>query len=390
MTKLNDARAASRTLPEFPWDRLAPYKERAAAHGLIDLSIGTPVDDTPEVVQEALCAAANAPGYPTVWGTPALRAAAAGWMRRRLGVEVPADAILPTLGSKELVAMLPFQLGLSARDVVAIPALAYPTYDVGARIAGAAVVLADGIDELENQRRRVEATGRDLAMVWLNSPANPNGAVHSATSLAEIVAWGRQHGILIVNDECYIELGWDAAPVSILHPSVCGEGPEAHRGVLAVHSLSKRSNLAGYRAGFVAGDAAVVARLLEIRKHSGFMVPGPVQAAMIAAYNDDAHVEVQRAVYAARRSALRPALEAAGFHIDQSQAGLYLWATCGLDAWETVGWLADLGILAAPGAFYGTAGNQHVRIALTGSDSDIATAVGRLSQRSVPGDLTRE
>jgi len=379
VTNAGDARAASRSLPEFPWDRLAPYKERAAAHGMIDLSIGTPVDDTPQIVQDALRAAANAPGYPTVWGTPELRAAAAGWMRRRLGVEISPEAVLPTIGSKELVAMLPFQLGLGARDVVAIPAIAYPTYDVGARLAGASVVLADGLDELEEQRRRVEATGRQLAMVWLNSPANPTGVVHPADALAEIVAWGRDHGILIVNDECYIELGWDASPVSILHPSICGTGSDAHRGLLAVHSLSKRSNLAGYRAGFVAGDPAVVRQLLEIRKHSGFMVPMPVQAAMVAAYNDDAHVETQRAVYAARRTSLRTALEAVGFRIDQSQAGLYLWATRDEDSWATVGWLADRGILAAPGAFYGNAGARHVRLALTGSDSDIAAAVERLA-----------
>lgn len=379
MTNSHDARAAHRALPEFPWDRLLPFKERALTHGLIDLSIGTPVDSTPQVVQDALRAAADAPGYPTVWGTPALRQAAAGWLRRRLGVEVNPDAVLPTIGSKELVAMLPFQLGLSARDVIAIPAVAYPTYDVGARLAGASVVLADGVDELEAQRSRVEAMGRRLAMVWLNSPANPSGAVQSSSALAAIVAWAREHDLLIVNDECYIELGWDLTPVSILHPSVCGDGPSAHAGLLAVHSLSKRSNLAGYRGGFVTGDPVVVKQLLEIRKHSGFMVPMPVQAAMVAAYNDDAHVEAQRAVYGARRTALRAALESAGFRVDASHAGLYLWVTRGEDSWTTLGWLADRGILAAPGAFYGAAGQEHVRIALTGTDVDIAEAVRRLS-----------
>jgi succinyldiaminopimelate transaminase len=301
-------------------------------------------------------------------------------MSRRLGVEVEPDAVLPTIGSKELVAMLPFQLGLSARDVIAIPTVAYPTYDVGARLAGASVVLADGVDELEVQRARVEATGHNLAMVWLNSPANPSGAVHSADTLAAICAWGREHGTLIVNDECYIELGWDAMPVSILHASVCGTGPDAHHGLLAVHSLSKRSNLAGYRAGFITGDPALVRQLLEIRKHSGFMVPMPMQAAMVAAYGDDAHVEAQRVVYAARRTVLRSALEAAGFRIDHSRAGLYLWGTRGEDSWATLGWLADRGLLAAPGAFYGTAGEQHVRIALTACDADIEEAARRLSR----------
>jgi succinyldiaminopimelate transaminase len=372
------ARAAQRALPEFPWDQLLSYKERAATHGLIDLSIGTPVDSTPQVIQDALRNGADAPGYPTVWGTTALRMAAANWMQRCLGVSISPDAILPTIGSKELVAMLPFQLGLSARDVVAIPSVAYPTYDVGARLAGASVVLADGLEQLEAQRQRVEATGRELAMVWLNSPANPSGEVLSAATLAEIVAWGRKHMVLIVNDECYIELGWDAETISILHPSVCGEGVDAHHGVLAVHSLSKRSNLAGYRAGFVAGDPGVIQQLLEIRKHSGSMVPLPVQAAMVAAYDDDAHVMVQRAVYAARRTSLRAALESAGFRIDGSYAGLYLWATRGEDCWQTLDWLADRGILAAPGAFYGPSAHKHVRMALTGSDADLAAAVARL------------
>ncbi len=372
------ARAAQRALPEFPWDQLLPYKNRAASHGLIDLSIGTPVDSTPQVIQEALRNAADAPGYPTVWGTAELRAAAANWMQRRLGVEISPDAVLPTIGSKELVAMLPFQLGLSSRDVVAIPAVAYPTYDVGARLAGAAVVLGDGQEQLEVQRQRVEATGRQLAMVWLNSPANPSGEVLTARALAEIVAWGREHSILIVNDECYIELGWDVEPVSVLHPAVCGVGADAHHGVLAVHSLSKRSNLAGYRAGFIAGDPGVIQQVLEIRKHAGSMVPMPVQAAMIAAYNDDNHVVVQRGVYAARRALLRSALEHAGFRIDGSQAGLYLWATRAEECWATLDWLAERGILAAPGAFYGPSAHQHVRLALTGSDADIARAVTRL------------
>lgn len=369
-----------RSLPEFPWDRLLPFKERASAVGLIDLSIGTPVDDTPEVIQEALRRAANSPGYPTVWGTTALRESAAGWLRRRLGVTVAPDAILPTLGSKELVAMLPFQLGLSARDVIAIPAIAYPTYDIGARLVGASVATADGVDELDGLRARVEASGRHLGLVWLNSPSNPTGAVLGRDELRRIVTWSRQHGVLVVDDECYIELGWEAEPLSLLHPDVCGTGPDAHRGLLAVHSLSKRSNLAGYRGAFITGDRERIAALLELRKHSGFMVPMPVQAAMTAAYADDAHVQEQRERYRARREILRAALESAGFTIDASQAGLYLWATLGEDCWTTLGRLADLGILAAPGAFYGATGQQHVRIALTGSDQAVAMAAQRLAQ----------
>ena len=378
------SRAEQRSLPEFPWDRLLPFKERAAAHGLIDLSIGTPVDPTPAVVKEALRAAADSPGYPTVWGTPALRSAVAGWLQRRLGVSVADADILPTIGSKELVAMLPFQLALGARDFIAIPTIAYPTYDLGARLVGASVAVADGVQELEAVRERAEADGRQLSLVWLNSPSNPTGAVLGTEELRAIVAWSRQHQVLLVNDECYIELGWDTEPRSILHPDVCGTGADAHRGLLAVHSLSKRSNLAGYRGAFITGDGAVIRQLLEVRKHSGFMVPMPVQAAMMAAYADDAHVLAQRERYARRRALLRPALESAGYRVDLSHAGLYLWTTRGEDCWRTIGRLADLGILAAPGAFYGPAGAQHVRIALTGSDADMAVAATRLGQSHIP------
>ena len=346
---------------------------------MIDLSIGTPVDPTPQVVQDALRAAADAPGYPTVWGTPALRDAAAGWLQRRLGVEAVADHILPTIGSKELVANLPFQLGMGARDVIAIPSVAYPTYDIGARLAGSTVVLADTVDELEDARVRAEAGGRHLRMVWLNSPSNPTGAVTGAQELAAIVAWARAHAILVVADECYIELAWEAEPVSILHPSVCGTGVDAHDGILAVHSLSKRSNLAGYRGAFITGDGGLIKRLLELRKHSGFMVPMPIQRALVAAFDDDTHADDQHARYAARRTVLRAALEAAGYRVEHSQAGLYLWTTRDEDCWTTLGRMADLGILCAPGEFYGRAGQQHVRIALTGSDADIAEAARRLT-----------
>ena len=364
-----------RSLPDFPWDSLALYKKRASALGLIDLSIGTPVDPVPQLIRDTLAAAADSHGYPATYGTVELRAAIAGWLKRALAVEADPDAILPTIGSKELVAHLPFQLGLGAQDVVAIPAIAYPTYDVGAKLAGAHVVTADGVEQLEAARVGSEAASRSVKLVWLNSPSNPTGAVLGVDALREIVAWAREHRILVVNDECYIELGWDVRPVSILHPDVVGG---THDGVLAVHSLSKRSNLAGYRGAFITGDRARVLELLEIRKHSGLISPGPVQAAMIAAYNDDAHVAEQKARYGARRERLRSALIEAGFTISGSAAGLYLWATRGEDCWDTVGWLADRGILVAPGAFYGAAAAQHVRVALTGTDSNITDAVERL------------
>ena len=192
--------------------------------------------------------------------------------------------------------------------------------------------------------------------------------------LRKVVAWARERGTIVVNDECYLPLGWEAAPVSVL--SVC-DGTYA--GVLAVHSLSKRSNLAGYRAGFVSGDPALVAELLAVRKHAGMMLPAPVQAAMVAALGDESHVDGQRSRYRARRALLRPALEKAGFTIEHSEAGLYLWATRDEDCWSTVDWFAGLGIVVAPGTFYGPAGARHVRIALTATDERVESAARRLA-----------
>ncbi|GAA5077233.1 succinyldiaminopimelate transaminase [Thermocatellispora tengchongensis] len=355
-------------LPDFPWDRLAPYKERAQAHpdGIADLSVGTPVDPVPEVVRRALAAAADSPGYPMTYGTAELRRAAAGWLRRRHGVVVEPKAVLPTIGSKELVAWLPTLLGVRPGQRVIFPELAYPTYDVGARLAGAEPFATDGLLALGPE---------PVPLVWVNSPSNPTGRVLPAEHLRKVVSWARERGAVVASDECYIELGWEERPVSILHPDVCGG---SHEGLLAVHSLSKRSNLAGYRAAFVAGDPELIMRLLEVRKHAGMMVPAPVQAAMTAALDDDAHAEEQRERYAARRALLRPALEKAGWRVEHSTAGLYLWATNGAGCWEQVRELAEKGILVAPGDFYGTAGERHVRIAVTASDERISAAVGRL------------
>jgi len=364
MTRLADR------LPDFPWDLLAPYKAIAAAHpdGIVDLSVGTPVDPVPAVVQDALASAADSPGYPLTAGTAALREAASGWAARTLRASVDPEAILPTVGSKELVALLPTLLGLGAGDTVVIPELAYPTYDVGARVAGCEVVVSDSTHALGPQR---------VSLVWVNSPSNPTGRVLPVEHLAKVVAWARERDAVVVSDECYFELAWDAAPVSILDERVNGG---SHTNLLAVHSLSKRSNLAGYRAGLVLGDGEIVRSLLEARKHLGLMVPAPVQAAATAALGDDLHVAEQRHRYARRRDHLLSALLDAGLSIEHSEAGLYLWASRGEPCWDTVGRLAELGILVAPGEFYGTAGSRHVRVALTATDERIATAVRRLAR----------
>ena len=317
---------------------------------------------------DALVAAANSPGYPATAGTARLREAAAGWLARRHGVAVEPAAVLPVIGSKEFITGLPAMLGLGAGDTVVHPELAYPSYDIGARLAGARPVAADGLTALGPQR---------VGLVWVNSPANPSGRVLPAGHLRKMADWARERGAVLASDECYLELGWEDEPRSVLHPDVCGG---SHQGLLAVHSLSKRSSLAGYRAGFVTGDPELVAGLLEVRKHAGLMMPAPVQAAMTAALGDDAHADAQRARYAARRERLRAALAAAGWQADHSEAGLYLWVRrAGLDCWASVQALAEAGILVAPGEFYGPAGREHVRVALTATDERIAAAVTRLA-----------
>jgi succinyldiaminopimelate transaminase len=273
--------------------------------------------------------------------------------------------VLPTIGSKELVAMLPMLLGLGAGDRVVIPTLAYPTYDVGARFAGCEVVVSDDPGDVAG-----------AALVWINSPGNPTGAIASVEWMRAMVDAARDSGALVASDECYAEFAWSGRAVSALHESVSGGSCE---GIVALHSLSKRSSMAGYRFGFVAGDDSVIAALLEVRKHLGFMVPAPVQAAAVAALSDDAHVLVQRDIYAARRATLAPALTAAGFRIDHSEGGLYLWVTRGEACWDTVADLAQRGVLVTPGDFYGPAGAHHVRVALTATDDAIERAALRLS-----------
>ena len=362
---------------DFPWDLLAPYGERARSHpdGVVDLSIGTPVDATPDVVRRALADASDAHGYPQTYGTPALRQAVADWFARRRSATVDPAGVLPTVGSKELVGLLPAMLGLGAGDTVVLPRVAYPTYAIGARLAGAEMLATDDVADWADRP--------DVKLVWVNSPGNPHGAVATVDELRAVVAAARRTGALVVSDECYAELPWaepfvrDGVP-SLLDPRVC-DGDVT--GLLVTYSLSKQSNMAGYRAAFVAGDPAVVRDLLALRKQIGLIVPAPVQAAMTAALADDAHVAEQREAYRRRREILVPALTDAGFVIDLSEAGLYLWTRrpgrAG-DCWGLVDWFAERGVLVAPGAFYGEDGARHVRISLTASDERVRAAADRL------------
>ncbi|MCC9192767.1 succinyldiaminopimelate transaminase [Arthrobacter sp. zg-Y916] len=377
----SDSRSFGLNLPEYPWEAMAPYVRQASEHpdGAVNLSIGTPVDPTPDFIQEALAGAADAPGYPTTHGTLELRRAIADWFARRRGVpDLDPQDIMPTVGSKELVAWLPLLLGLREGDVVVRPTVAYPTYDMGAVLAGATPVAADDLEDLDAQTRS------RVRLVWVNSPGNPTGIVRGADSLAKLVRQARALGAVVASDECYAELGWgewDTArggqPVpSVLDPRVSGGSSDS---LLAVYSLSKQSNLAGYRAAFVAGDSAIMANLVNSRKHAGMIVPAPVQSAMQAALSEDGHVAVQKDKYRSRRELLVPALEAFGLRIEASDAGLYLWATAGEDTWTTVERFAALGIVVGPGVIYGEAGSGFIRVALTGSDERIAAAARRVT-----------
>lgn len=359
---------------------MVPFAARARQHpdGIVDLSIGSPVDPTPVVIRDALSGATDAHAYPTTAGTPALGEAIVSWFGRRRGVpDLTTRNVLPTIGSKELVALLPFMLGIGEGDTIVHPRAAYPTYAIGAAMCGARAVASDDPAEWPEGTK----------LVWLNSPGNPDGSVLGVEELKVRVARARELGALIVNDECYAELGWAGQwaeePVpSILDPRVTGGDVD---GVLAIYSLSKQSNMAGYRAAFAAGDAGTLARLTTVRKHAGLMLPAPLQTAMIAALGDDEHVAAQKELYRNRRALLLPALEHAGFALDRSEAGLYLWVTEGRDAWESIGRLADLGVLAGPGTFYGDFYPQHIRLSLTATDERISAAAERLTSVTVGG-----
>ena len=351
-------------LPDFPWDALAPYGVIARKHpeGAIDLSVGTPVDATPEFIQSELRDSSNSPSYPLTMGTPELREAITEWAKKTLGVTGDIG-VLPLIGSKEFVAWLP--TFIEAQSVL-YPDVAYPTYLVGALLAQAKATAV-----------AVDASQWPAAdMAWVNSPSNPTGRVHSESEYRSAIAWSRSQQSILVSDECYLEFGDSVEPTSILKYT---DGD--NKNILAVFSLSKRSSMAGYRAAFIVGDPALIAKILEVRKHAGMMVALPVQKAMVAALSDDRHVAEQRARYNARRAALIPALTAAGFSIDHSEAGLYIWASRAEDCWDSVAWLAEIGIIATPGIFYGELGSRHIRIAMTATDAQISDAARRIQSK---------
>ena len=350
-------------LPDFPWDALAPYGDKAKAHpsGLIDLSQGTPVDPTPDFIQEALQKASNSPSYPVTAGTLELREAISNWASNNLGASGE-FGVLPLIGSKELVAWLPTIL---ESEHVLYPEIAYPTYLVGSMIAKTKATKVDFDANI----------WPDADLAWVNSPSNPTGRVHTDKELINAIQWARggNGNRVVVADECYLEFGNGITPKSIL--SLTGGN---NKNILAIHSLSKRSSMAGYRAAMMIGDKELIAKILEVRKHAGMMVPLPVQRAMVAALADKVHVEIQRDRYNARKAKVRSAIEKHGFKVDHSEAGLYLWATRNERDWDSVAWFANQGILVTPGHFYGELGAKHVRIAMTATDAQIDELVRRI------------
>ncbi|MFM6978075.1 MAG: succinyldiaminopimelate transaminase [Micrococcales bacterium] len=359
-------------LPEYPWEQLKPYSAKAALHerGAVDLSVGSPVDPTPSIIQEALNASSNAPGYPSTGGSVEFKNAVVEWFARRRGVEgLTPDQVMPTIGSKELISFLPLLMGLGPGDVVVQPKVAYTAYVVGAALCGAQIISEDDPSKWPSNTK----------LVWINSPGNPDGRVIDVHELKAAVDRARELGALLASDECYAELGWDdwseKLIPSALDPRVCGN---SHEGILVCYSLSKQSNLAGYRAAFAVGEAKLIKGLVNLRMHSGLNTPAPMQKVMTVALGDYEHVAVEKELYRERREILLAAVRGYGFELSDSQAGLYLWATLGEDCWKTVDRMAELGIVVVPGTFYGEHSTQHVRFSLTATDAKIEEAANRL------------
>ncbi len=370
--------------PPYPHDRLAELRARAAAApgGAVDVSVGTPVDPMPEVVLRAFTeAAAGATGYPSSAGSPSLRAGAAAWIGRRFDVAVTSDQVIACVGTKELVASLPRVLSLRdpSRDTVLYPAVSYPTYAMGASLAGlrALPVPVDAHWRLD-VAAIVSDDARRALLLWCNDPSNPTGVTATEAEMQATVEWARSFGIIVASDECYAEFTADESGGPVPSMTALAVGVDD---VLAVHSLSKRSNMAGMRAGFVAGDCELVEYLGEMRKHAGMMVPGPVQAAAAAALADDVHVAAQRERYARRRAVAMEAFGRIGLRNDGGPSSFYLWLRDELgerDGWGITADLAATGLVVAPGDFYGPDGSRHVRVALTVTDDALALACERL------------
>jgi len=364
--------------PPYPYDRLNQFKVAGEAFegGLVDLSIGTPRDPAPAAAVAALASSGAERGYPPSIGLPAAREAASAWLQRCFNATVPADQVAATIGTKEFVVTTTRYLHLRRpdRDTVLYPAVSYPSYAMGAELAGLRAVAVPVDEQWRIDLSAIDEADADRALcLWVNSPGNPAGGIDDLEQVGE---WGRARSVPVLSDECYIEFTWGDVPAGRRRGgrTILEHGTE---GVLALHSLSKRSNLAGARFGFYAGDPELIWFLSEVRKHSGNMVPGPVQHAAIAALSDDAHVDVQRDRYAERLAYMAEVLGGCGIDADLPQGGFYLWVPApGGDAWEVARWLAtEGGVLVSPGEFYGAAGEHYFRVAVV-EDLDRLRLVG--------------
>ena len=375
----------------YDWSRIAAYKRtaKAAFGGMIDLSVGSPVDPVPDSVRKALAVAANDPnayGYPATAGTADLRAAIAEWFSAARNVDLQAihADVVPTVGSKEGVALMASLLHFGEDDVVVQPKVSYPTYEIGTQLAGAQVLKVDDVADVASWRN---VPG--VKAVWVNSPCNPTGEVYSAERMAGIVAAAREIGAVVLSDECYALMQWRdavndaegeadslASTPCALCDDVCLGSAE---GVLVLYSLSKQSNMAGYRTALIAGDRSLIGPMAAYRKQIGQIIPGPVQAAMAAGLRDFDAVKTQHSRYQERLGMLVSALRAYGYCTDMPQGALYVWvkAKSG-DCWEDLRQLAEIGIVASPGEFYGAP--EYLRFSATASDAAIASAAERLAR----------
>lgn len=361
--------------PPYPYDRLDDLKPLADHHegGIVDCSIGTPIDPPPDRVVEALASSGMERSYPPSIGTLAFREKVAEWMLDSFGCNIdPASQIAAAVGTKEFVAGLPHWMKLRSpdRDTVLYPSVSYPSYEMGATLAGCRAVAVPVDENWSIRLDEVSDEDRSRALLlWVNTPGNPAGGLDDLDAVAH---WGRSNQIPVFSDECYCEFTWDGSPRTILSSGT--------KGVVSVHSLSKRSNLAGVRVGFYAGDSEVVDYLREVRKHAGFMVPGPAQAAAVAALTDQGHVERQREIYWNRLNRLSKLISNMGAEASLPQGGFYLWVPApGGDAWGFVEQLlTEIGLLASPGEFYGSRGAGYVRIAAVQTDDRIKLLEQRL------------
>ena len=361
--------------PPYPYDRLDPLRAVAESlpGGAVDLSVGTPMDPPPAAAVAALADGDTSRPYPPSIGSVAFREAAAGWIERRFDVGVSLDEVAACVGTKEFVASAPGLLRLRRpdRDTVLYPAVSYPTYAMGATLAGCRAVPVPVDDQWRIDLHAIEPADLERAVcLWVNTPGNPTGGLDDLVAAA---ALGRAHGVPVLSDECYAEFTWVGRPQTILESGLDG--------VLAVHSLSKRSNLAGLRVGCYAGDPDLVDYLREVRKHAGLMVPGPAQAAAVAAWADQSHVEVQRARYEHRLSVAADALRSVGHEVVMPKGAFYLWVEAPEgDAWALTRQLAEqAGAIVSPGEFYGPAGARHVRVAVVQPDDRLQLVADRLT-----------